>query len=222
MEGVLPAFLADRRNKGLATFLRQESSDFIQPTTSLRSTQKRKNEPFVENIHLDDNMKKQLLALMLLFQSVGLVWAETVQKLVISKNDGTEVSFLLGEDAPNVEFIDFDYTRRMRLRVFDSQLSTYIDYYLYIEDLDKMTIVDEDATQVENIMNEKDAKCQWKGNALLVEVFSDKSTVIVYDTEGKVFLSRKLAPGKYALSLSDIPNGTFLVKVNETTFKMVK
>ncbi len=159
---------------------------------------------------------------MLLFQSVGLVWAETVQKLVISKNDGTEVSFLLGEDAPNVEFIDFDYTRRMRLRVFDSQLSTYIDYYLYIEDLDKMTIVDEDATQVENIMNEKDAKCQWKGNALLVEVFSDKSTVIVYDTEGKVFLSRKLAPGKYALSLSDIPNGTFLVKVNETTFKMVK
>ena len=138
--------------------------------------------------------------------------AEDVQKLVISKNDGTEVSFLL-RDKPIITFGDGVYSE-MNIKTANHEIG------LSTHDLDKMTIISADASNITNIKSKKETMFSWKGDALYIEVLTGNATIVVYDMGGKMILSKSLGVGKHALSLSEFPKGMCVIKVNDETLKI--
>ncbi|MBR1668972.1 MAG: T9SS type A sorting domain-containing protein [Bacteroidaceae bacterium] len=138
--------------------------------------------------------------------------AEDVQQLVISKNDGTEVSFLLSEE-PKIKFQENNYSiMEVSTPNHKMKLSTF--------DLNNMKVITVDLTNIVNITDEK-VSFVWKGDALMVNVSTGTSIIAVYDMAGKEVLSKTLAVGKHALSLSDLPKGVYIVKISGKTIKIL-
>ena len=143
------------------------------------------------------------------------VMAEEVQKLVISKYDGTEVSFLLSEK-PKIVFSlredGFYDLMNVKTKDVSIELATY--------DLDKMMIISVDPTNIDNIASTSESMFTWNEDALCIEILKDNTTITVYNTEGKIILSKNLGIGKHALSFSDLPKGMNIIKINDETIKI--
>ena len=153
--------------------------------------------------------------------------AEDVQKLVISKNDGTEVSFLLkdkpkitfGEDKCDDGFENFEVWTKAFYDRIKIMTDNHTMEFSSLE-LDKMNVVTMDVSGIANIGSEKGTMFSWNGDALYVEVMMGNANMVVYDVAGKMILSKCLGKGKHALSLSDLPKGMSIVKVNDETLKI--
>lgn len=187
------------------------------------------------------NVKKWVycLFLMICFSTLQLM-ADDVQKLVISKDDGTEISFLLNEN-PKIVFseqltvendgwyreVDWvkevskwlanEIVNRSLMKIttdnHEIELSTF--------KLDKMTTININATDITNLGNKKEKVFSWQGDALYVEVLKDCTIIVVYDAGGKKILSKSLDKGKHALSLSDLPKGVNIIKINDEILKIL-
>ena len=138
--------------------------------------------------------------------------AETVQKLVISKNDQTEVSFLMSEE-PVVKFNESNNSR-MEISTTTSKIE------LNTFDLNKMTLVNIDNTKIDNLLNPSETSFTWQGDALLIDVAKDTSSIVVYGIDGKEILSKTFSAGRHALSLSSLPKGACVIKINGKTIKI--
>ena len=156
------------------------------------------------------------------FLVVGLfsqwVLAEDVQKLVISKYDGTEVSFLLSE-SPIITICiwrDPYYEDDERMKI--TTASHQMEFYTY--HLDKMNIIRIDVTGITNLASEKESVFSWQGEALYIEIVTGNTMIAVYDVGGKKILSKSLGVGKHALSLSELPKGMNMVKIGKETLKI--
>ncbi|MBQ8710986.1 MAG: hypothetical protein IJ550_10540 [Bacteroidaceae bacterium] len=151
------------------------------------------------------------------------VLAEDVQKLVISKNDGTEVSFLL-RDKPKITFgiADLYYLYYNVYNKCRDMTITTTDHKIVLSTLglDKMTVVTADVTGVFNLVHEKETEFTLLGDALYVEVVTGNTMIAVYDVGGKKILSKNLAVGKHALSLSELPKGMNIIKIDKETLKI--
>ena len=159
-------------------------------------------------------LKTFLLVLLALPSSLSLIAQDAIvaQKLVISKSDKTEFSFLLSEK-PKIMFQDDNYGR-MDITTTSSKLT--LDIY----ELDKMTIVSVEDTKISDIIGRTDATLTWHGDALLIDVQSGNSKVMIFGADGKVFLSQELLAGRHIIPLTDFPKGVNLIKVNNETIKI--
>ena len=158
--------------------------------------------------------KQLLLTLFVLISNLPLLAQETdlVQKLVISKNDKTEVSFLLSEE-PKIKFSESDYSIMVIVAASSKiELSTI--------ELKKMTIVSVDNSKIDDLLNSSGTSFTWQGDALLIEVNMGETVMSVYSIDGKQILSRMLPLGRHALSLSSLPKGACVIKINDNTFKI--
>ena len=160
---------------------------------------------------MNTRLKKLNLTLLILIVSSS-VMAETVQKLVISKNDQTEVSFLMSEE-PVVKFNESNNSR-MEISTTSSKIE------LNTFDLNKMTLVNIDNTKIDNLLNPSETSFTWQGDALLIDVAKDTSSIAVYGIDGKEILSKTLSAGRHALSLSSLPKGACVIKINGKTIKI--
>lgn len=159
-------------------------------------------------------LKALFFVLLAMFGSLPLLAQETdmVQKLVISKNDKTEVSFLLNEE-PKIKFSESDYSI-MEIVAASSKIE------LSTIELNKMTIVSVDNSKIDDLLNSSGTSFTWQGDALLIEVNMGETVMSVYSIDGKQILSRMLPLGRHALSLSSLPKGACVIKINDNTFKI--
>ena len=155
------------------------------------------------------------LFLMMCFSPLRLM-AEDIKKMVISKNDGTEVSFLLSEN-PRITFFrnyHYEYCSNMKITTISHEME------LSTIDLNKMAIESVSVTGIINLVSEKDAVFSWQGDALYIEVMEGHTIIVVYDSGGKIILFKSLDRGKHALSLSDLPKGVNIIKINDEILKI--
>ena len=145
--------------------------------------------------------------------------SQTVKQLVISKKDKTEVSFLLSE-TPVIAFpfISGD------LSGYDTMIITTTTNRMEIDiiDLNQMAVIDVDNNSINPIGKNSDSKFIWQGDALLVDVFTDKSAIDIFSMDGRMILSQILYSGRHALSFSSIPNGVYIIKIDGKTIKISK
>ena len=145
--------------------------------------------------------------------------ADIVQKLVVrhlNVYDGM-VSFLLSEN-PEIRFLkNWEYAIDYRI-VEITTTNSRIE--LSQEDLDQMTVVNISTNDITNIANDKESTFKLQGDALFVEVGGGNTMIAVYDVTGKNILSKTLGAGKHALSLSDLPKGMCIIKINNESLKI--
>ncbi len=142
--------------------------------------------------------------------------AENVQKLVIVKNDNTEVSFFISEQ-PTIKFEKEDYER---MYVVTSNNTVE----LHTPMLHKMTVVSTDdvVTNVNNLMTNGVSSFVRQGDAFMVTVTSGSTMITVQNIDGRQILSKRLGQGCHALSLSDFPTGVYVVNINNESIKIYK
>ena len=159
-------------------------------------------------------LKALFLVLLAMFGSLPLLAQETdmVQKLVISKNDKTEISFLLSEE-PKIKFSESDYSI-MEIVAASSKIE------LSTSKLNKMTLVSMDNSKIDDLLSPSGTSFTWQGDALLIDVNMGNTMMSVYSIDGKQILSKTLLPGRHALSLSSLPKGACVIKINDNTYKI--
>lgn len=150
--------------------------------------------------------------------------AENVQKLIIVKNDNTEVSILLS-DEPKMHFSHYyhvNYSQEMCNLIITTSDGNTIELDSY--NLDKMTVVSTDdvVTKVNNLMDNDASSFARQGDTFLVTVTSGNTWISVQKIDGKQILSKKLGQGQHALSLSDFPVGVYVVTINNKSIKVYK
>lgn len=159
------------------------------------------------------NKFRIILLGMLLWGIENVIANDEVQKLVISKKNGTEVAFLVSE-MPIIKFPKYS-PNHMTIKTIDREVK------LWASDLDKMVIVHVNIDGIFDITNNKDASFKMEGDALLVEVLSGEASLAVYDVNGSLFFTKKFDLGKYAFPLTHLPKGMCLIKINDETYKIL-
>lgn len=158
-------------------------------------------------------LKTLFLMLLLLSGSLPLMAQETtkVQKLVITKNDKTEVSFLLSEE-PKITF-RHNYSDNMVISTTTKEIE------VSAFELDKMVTVSVEESGIESIHANNNTSFKWEGDALMIEVTSGSSSITVYGMDGKNYFSKQLTKGRHALSLSKLPKGAYVINIDGETIK---
>ena len=160
-------------------------------------------------------MKVKFTILSLLFAfAVTSVWAADKQNtlIVLTKNNVMH-QFVLA-DKPKVTF------EGNQLKVTCEKASASASFNL--SDIIRFTYEGKDAAGIDELTVDP-AEISMEGGTLVISQMKANSTVNVYSMDGK--LVRQLTAqraGTYRLSLSSFPAGVYLVKADNTTFKITK
>lgn len=140
--------------------------------------------------------------------------APMAQKLIIIKNNNVEVTIFLKEE-PIITF-DSDNPELMIVTTNSSriELQTY--------ELNRMIIDQYEDTKINLLNADKSATFSWKDEALIVDVTSEYSSLSIYRIDGKLYYNQQLQMGKHAISLSQLPKGTYIIKINADIIKISK
>jgi hypothetical protein len=160
-------------------------------------------------------MKVKFTILSLLFAfAVTSVWAADKQNtlIVLTKNNVMH-QFVLA-DKPKVTF------EGNQLKVTCEKASASASFNL--SDIIRFTYECKNASGIDELTVDP-AEISMEGGTLVISQMKANSTVNVYSMDGK--LVRQLTAqraGTYRLSLSSFPAGVYLVKADNTTFKITK
>ncbi len=136
--------------------------------------------------------------------------AEVTTDLIVCAKDGTKTKYALTEK-PVITFSKTD--------LIVSTKSVNVSYSL--ENFSHFTYENRNITSVENILGP--SSFNFSGDNLLFTNLSIDTSVSVYNLDGVLLISKLLAKNKnYAISLSDLCSGAYVVKVNKSTYKIVK
>ena len=160
-------------------------------------------------------MKVKFTILSLLFAfAVTSVWAADKQNtlIVLTKNNVMH-QFVLA-DKPKVTF------EGNQLKVTCEKASASASFNL--SDIIRFTYEGKDAAGIDELTVDP-AEISMEGGTLVISQMKANSTVNVYSMDGK--LVRQLKPhrsGTYRLNLSELPSGLYIVKADNTTYKITK
>lgn len=160
-------------------------------------------------------MKVKFTILSLLFAfAVTSVWAADKQNtlIVLTKNNVMH-QFVLA-DKPKVTF------EGNQLKVTCEKASASASFNL--SDIIRFTYEGKNTSGIDELTVDP-AEISMEGGTLVISQMKANSTVNVYSMDGK--LVRQLTAqraGTYRLSLSSFPAGVYLVKADNTTFKITK
>ncbi len=152
--------------------------------------------------------KKQISLLLLALCCAGSVQA---QKLVVWFKDGRKTGYDLVE-RPKTFFVD----NKLEIR------TAYITATYPLQNVQKYTFEDL-ANDVQHPLDDQHTLVRQQGNRLLLENLPAGTPVLVYDANGKL-LSRLTAEQQALtdVSLDSYPNGVYLIKVGDVSYKIVK
>ena len=161
-------------------------------------------------------MKKLLFMLLLSLGTITGASADTVQKLVVTKADGSVVKFDFS-DAPVVSFTSTDVEIKVGgEKAILFPLSDYAKFTFEEEGI----LPDEVAEVVEEIRAEE---FKIEGGNIRAWGLEPGSPVTIYSLDGKPVASgRADSNGDFSFSLSGANAGIYIVKTSKTTFKFLK
>lgn len=156
-------------------------------------------------------MRKKLLLMSLLYFCLPAMAEEVKTHLVIWAKDGTQVAYALA-DQPKITFTETDLVI----------ISNGVEVNYTLENMARFTYESNDNTAITNLQtNEYPFKLD--GEALLFPTLKANTTVSVYALNGTlVFKKTVRQDGEYALPLSDLNVGVYMINVNGLTYKIVK
>lgn len=158
-------------------------------------------------------MRTKLSAISLLLMLATTAWAQAVTQtaLVVHTKSGSATTFLL-KDKPLVNFEGTD------LKVSSDQG----DAYFPLADVLRFTYLQVDPSGIDQ-QTVPDTGVSFDDGVLVISQLRAGATVSVYSLDGK--LVRQIAPqryGTYRLNLSELSSGLYIVKADNTTYKITK
>ncbi len=159
-------------------------------------------------------MKKVLTFLLLLAMPMVMLAADKQNTLFVLTKGNVLHQFVLA-DKPKVTF------EGTSLKV-TCENNASASYTFNLSDVIRFAYDAKSATGIDEIQDEPAAISQ-EGDVLVISQVKAGATVSVYALDGK--LVRQLKPqrsGTYRLNLSELPSGLYIVKADNTTYKITK
>ena len=153
------------------------------------------------------------LLLSMLTVPTGMRADDKQNTLIVLTKDNVLHHFVLA-DKPTVTF------EGTQLKVTCEKVSASASFNL--ADVIRFTYDGKSATGIDE-MTVDPAEISMQDGTLVISQMKANSTVNVYSTDGK--LVRQLKPhrsGTYRLNLSELPSGLYIVKADNTTYKITK
>ena len=159
--------------------------------------------------------KKNILLMMSLLSLASSAYAVSqVEAVVLYTKDGKKAIYSLDE-RPKVEYSD-DY-------VVISTSSTHVEYSL--ANLHKLVFGDESIDMMidESALDENKENIQLEEDFVILSGLDVKDIITIYTLTGLKLQSYPVAgDGTVYISLSSLPQGTYVIKANSITFKLLK
>ncbi len=156
-------------------------------------------------------MNRFFLLIMLSAVTSVLRASDLLSTLIVQTKNGSETAFFL-KDKPQVKF------EGANLKV----TSSAGDVTFALSDVLRFTYAKKDPTGINETIDEK-AGIKVQDDVLVISQLKAGSIVDVYSLDGK--LVRQLnahRSGTYRLSLTELPQGLYLVKADNVTYKIMK
>lgn len=153
------------------------------------------------------------LFLLIVFSAVTLVLraGDLLSTLIVQTKSGTEMAFFL-KDKPRVTF------EGTYLKV----ISSVGDVTFALSDVLRFTYSKKDPAGINEKVDEKTGVIV-QDDVLVISQLKTGSIVNVYSLDGKLVRQLKAQrTGTYRLSLSELPQGLYLVKADNVTYKITK
>ena len=155
-------------------------------------------------------INKTILTMLLLMLPLGLA-ADTLTSLIVLQKDGTKSTFELATK-PQVTFEGTDLKIHSGETDATISLSQIVRYWFETRDASGVTE-----------MNVDESAVSYEGGTLVLSGLKTGTTANVYSTDGRLVQSLTAQrDGSYRLSLSSLPTGVYVVKMNTTTYKIMK
>lgn len=156
------------------------------------------------------NYKKTLLSIALLLVSLA-AGADTVTSLVVLMKNGNTSTFELATK-PQVTFDATNLMIHSEKEDVSIPLTDIVRYWFKISDASGITEKDVDKSAID-----------YKGGTLVLSGLKAGTEVHVYAADGReVQAMTARHDGTFRLSLSQLPTGVYIVKMNSTTYKIMK
>lgn len=153
---------------------------------------------------------KRSIFLLFSFLVLTVANAEVITNLIVCAKDGTKTEYALTEK-PVITF--------SKTNLIVSTKTVNISYSL--DNFSHFTYESRNVTSVENIL--EPSSFNFSGDKLLFTNLNIDTSVSVYNLDGVLLISKHLVPNKnYAISLSDLQSGAYVVKANKSTYKIIK
>ena len=155
--------------------------------------------------------KLNLLILLLLAWPIGMLADDLLATLIVTTKNGSETTFFL-KDKTQVKF------EGANLKV----TSSAGDVTFALADVLQFTYAKKDPAGINETIDEK-TEVTFQDDVLVISQIKAGKTVSLYALDGK--LIRQLKPqrsGTYRLNLSELSSGLYLVKADNTTYKITK
>ena len=159
------------------------------------------------------NMRKTLLSLLLLLLPTGLL-ADQQNTLVVLTKDNVQHQFVIADTKPEVTF------EGNSLKVTCAKTAASATFAL--SDVVRFTYVKTDIQGIDELQDDP-AAVSYKDGMLVISHLKANSSVSVHTTDGRLVQQLKARrTGAYRLSLSQLPQGVYIVKAGNTTYKITK
>lgn len=146
--------------------------------------------------------------------ATGVSMAQNLNCLVVSYNNGEEVSFMFSENP----VITFSEDRPDEMTVTTDKTTVIFTTYF----LNSMKTVDGSTVSVKTTVSDDNISYNSSEDALIFNVRSSAANLNVYKIDGSKVLSRVLKTGQTVLSMETLPQGSLIIKLNNQTFKIYK
>lgn len=156
-------------------------------------------------------MKLKLFILLVCFFSLTVAAQNKMTHLVIMAKDGTKVTYAF-EDIPKVTFTQSDVVITTK----------NLDVKHPLHDMDFICYEANDVTGINDIMIEN-KPFRFVSDSLIIPKLKSNSTVSIYNMGGSIVLQKTIQKeGDYAISLSNLETGIYIVTVNGLSQKIEK
>ena len=156
-------------------------------------------------------MKKIFAISFFCFLNVIAKSADIPTNLVVWAKDGTKVAYALA-DEPKITFSETDLVI----------LSNGVEVNYAIDKMSRFTYEANGQTAIKNIKT-GEISFSPDGESLLFPSMKTNSTLTIYSANGTVVFKKKVGEeGEYALPLSNLNAGVYIVDVDGITYKIVK
>ena len=159
-------------------------------------------------------MKNFILLLTLLLVLPVAVQADQLNTLVVLTKDNVQHQFVIAETKPEVTF------EGNSLKVTCAKPDASVTFDL--KDIVRFTYVKQDDSGINELV-EDPAAVTFDGGVLVISQLKANATVGIYTTDGRLLQQLKARrSGSYRLSLSQLTPGVYIVKVGNTSYKIMK
>lgn len=156
-------------------------------------------------------MKKIIILFFLILVCHKIMAQDFNMQLVIWAKDGTRVVYIL-EEKPKITFTETDLVVTVK--------SIEVNYAL--ENLAHFTYESSDNTAIK-ILETDETLFKLKGESLFFPALKSNSSIAIYTVNGALVMKKTIQDnGEYALSLSNLNSGVYLIDVNGLTYKIIK